>query len=49
MGFAVGVEGADVEAGAGHLPGVEGCEVGEIPGEVAGGIEATSVRHAAFY
>lgn len=42
----VGVEGADVEAGTGHLPGVEGGDVGEIAGEVAGGIEAASVSHA---
>lgn len=44
----VGVEGADVEAGTGHLPGVEGGDVGEVACEVAWGIEAASVRHAVF-
>ena len=43
LGLFVGVEGADVEAGAGHLVGMEGGLGSEIVGEIAGGIAAAAV------
>ena len=46
LSFFVGVEGADVEAGAWHFVGMEGGDSGQIVGQVAGSITAATVVEA---
>ena len=46
LGLFVAVERADVEAGCGHLPGVEHAVVNEEMGKIARRVEAASVLEA---